>query len=78
MKKIYHASYESRNFTFDAFGTTAAGAREALLTGLRTHAIQYNTDEKHWWYDDDIFVVERVIGACYRNHGIIKQMEETK
>lgn len=76
-KKIFYAHYDSRNFTFDAFGTTAAGARQALLEGLKNHAIQFNTDEKHWWFDDDIWVEERIVGRCYRDFSIIKQMEET-
>jgi hypothetical protein len=73
MTKIYYAHYDSRNFIFDAFGKTAAEAKQALLEGLKTHATQYNTDDKHWWYDDDIWVEEFVIGKCYRDYSLVQK-----
>lgn len=76
MKNLYFAWYESRNFTFEAFGVTAAEAKKALIDGLKTHAVQYNTDEKHWWYDDDICVVKRIVGDCYRDGSLILNFDK--
>ena len=72
-KKIYFAHYDSRNFCFEAFGKSAAEAKKALLDGLKEHAIQYDTSEKHWWYDDDVCVEERTIGVCYRDKSEVRK-----
>jgi hypothetical protein len=75
MKRVAVAHYDSRNFSFEAIGLTHDEAKEALLEGLKNHAAEYNTDEKHWWYDDDIWIEDRLIGFCYRDHDIILKKE---
>ena len=69
MTKIYYARYESRNFSFEAFGTTEVEARNALLDGLKEHARQYadRIEDAHWWFDDDVGVQECIVGVCYRD-----------
>lgn len=75
MTTIYFAHYDSRSFSFDAFGTTEVEARNALIDGLKEHAKQYaaRIEEPHWWFDEDIWVDARVIGECYRDNSLIKK-----
>ena len=70
--KIYYASAESRNFSFQAIGTTYNEAIKTLHKGLKTHAKQYNLDPK--WYEEwaDISVEELESGIAYRDGGEIK------
>jgi hypothetical protein len=72
---IYFAHYDSRNFSFEAFGTTEVEARNALLDGLKEHAKQYadRIEDAHWWFDDDVGVEERTIGVCYRDGSEVKK-----
>ena len=76
---VYFAHYDSRNFSFDAFGQSAAEAKKALLDGLKEHAYQYASriEDEHWWYDEDIWVEERTMGCCYRDNALIKKRELT-
>ena len=71
--KIYRASYESRNFSFEAYGKTESDARAALMIGLLRHMDQYNL-EPDWYYKDDIFVVEYQLNTPYRDHSVIKEV----
>jgi len=69
VKSIYFAYYDSRNFRFEAFGTTETEARTALLNGLKQHAYEYvsRIEDPHWWFDEDIVVECRKMGICYRD-----------
>jgi hypothetical protein len=70
---VYFAHYESRNFTFEAFGLTPNEAKGALLIGLEKHAKQYadRLEDEHWWYDEDIWIEGRQVGVCYRDRDTI-------
>lgn len=71
--KIYYASAESRNFSFQAIGSTYNEAIGTLHKGLKIHAKQYNLDPK--WFEQwaDIGVVELEQGECYRDGLEIKK-----
>jgi hypothetical protein len=71
MNKIYRANYESRSFSFEAYGKTADDSKAALMVGLLRHMHQYNL-EADWYYKEDIFVVEYELNAPYRDGSIIK------
>jgi hypothetical protein len=67
MKTIYLASAESRNFSFQAVGSTAKSAMEALRKGLLLHAEQYNLDPD-WHVENADFGVEALtLGEVYRD-----------
>ena len=72
--KIYYASAHSRNFSFQAIGSTYNEAIGTLHKGLKTHAKQYNLEPK--WFEEsaDIRVEEINSGECLRDHEIIKQI----
>jgi len=72
MKTIYFARYDSRNFSFEAYGMSAAEAKKVLLDGLKTHTDQYNLEDD-WWYPSDVFVGEFVLDKCYRDGSLIKR-----
>ena len=69
--RIYRANYESRNFSFEAYGKTEQDARAALMIGLLRHMHQYNL-EADWYCNDDISIVEYQLNAPYRDYSIIK------
>jgi hypothetical protein len=69
--KIYRAFYESRNFSFEAYGKTENDAKTALIVGLLRHMHQYNL-ENDWYYEDDISVVGYQLDTPYRDYSIIK------
>lgn len=71
--KIYRANYESRNFSFEAYGKTEQDARAALMIGLLRHMDQYNL-EADWYYKDDISIVEYQLNTPYRDYSIIKEV----
>ena len=71
MNKIYRAFYESRNFSFEAYGKTEDDAKAALMVGLLRHMHQYNL-EADWYYKEDICVVEYQLNTPYRDHSVIK------
>jgi hypothetical protein len=68
---IYRAFYESRNFSFEAYGKTENDAKTALIVGLLRHMHQYNL-ENDWYYEDDISVVGYQLDTPYRDYSIIK------
>ena len=73
--KIYYAHAESRNFSFQAIGSTYNEAIGTLHKGLKAHAKQYNLDPK--WFESwaDIYVEEIKSGECLRDGEQIKLME---
>lgn len=60
------ALYESRNFTFEAYGETTEEAFDALTTGLSNHAKQYGIED-FWWFEDDIVLSEIKLNHAYRD-----------
>jgi hypothetical protein len=69
--KIYRANYESRNFSFEAYGKTKEDAKASLMIGLLRHMHQYDLDPD-WYYKDDISVVGYQLDIPYRDCSIIK------
>ena len=69
--KIYRANYESRNFSFEAYGKTKEDAKASLMIGLLRHMHQYDLDPD-WYCEDDISIVEYQLNTPYRDYSIIK------
>jgi hypothetical protein len=67
---IYRANYESRNFSFEAYGKTEQDARAALMIGLLRHTHQYNL-EADWYCNDDILIVEYQLNTPYRDRSFL-------
>jgi hypothetical protein len=67
---MFKALFDSRNFSFEAYGETEKVAIASLKVGLTNHAKQYDI-EPDWWkqYEGDIFTVEIALGSCYRDNG---------
>lgn len=70
MSIIHIATYESRNFTFQAVGLTAAEARAALVRALDAHRDQYKLT-RDWRSGDDLHIEALEVGAGYRDHSRI-------
>lgn len=70
--KIYRAYYDSRSFTFEAYGSTEIEAIDALVIGLLQHTKQYNCDPD--WFDiDEISVKSYFMGFGYRDYEMISK-----
>lgn len=75
--KIWMAWYDSRHYSFDAFGRTKDEAIDALVDGLRQHGRQLSL-ELNWWEDqrvaaEDQFEVREIeLGRAYRDREQIK------
>ena len=65
--KIYYASADSRNFSFQAIGSTYNEAIGTLHKGLKAHAKQYNLELT--WFEEwaDIRVEELESGITYKD-----------
>lgn len=68
---IFKATLETRNFSFEAYGTDEVNAQTALEVGLRNHARQYKL-KLDWYVGFDIDVSERELGKCYRDREEMK------
>lgn len=67
MKKIYLATADSRNFSFQAIAATEKEARSILLSGLRLHEKEYNL-EPNWWDEWATINVQPLeVGKVYRD-----------
>lgn len=80
--KIYRANYDSRNFSFEAYGKTSAAAHAALLAALLRHMDQYDLDAD-WYCKDDIAVQAFDLNTPYRDRAAmtgakIGNLETTK
>jgi hypothetical protein len=66
---MFKAELESRNFTFEAYGRTAAQALDALTAGLVDHAEQYGI-APDWWrqWEGDIFTTKFEMQVAYRDN----------
>lgn len=65
---IFIASFDSRNFSFEAFGKTEKQARTAFAKGLAVHRKQYGAAVGAMWVNEAIAEMEvrKVeIGAAY-------------
>ena len=67
---MFKALFDSRNFSFEAYGETEKVAIDSLKVGLTNHAKQYDI-ECDWWhkYDGDFYTIEIHCGSCYRDNG---------
>jgi hypothetical protein len=68
--RIYRANYESRNFSFEAYGKTKEDAKASLIIGLLRHMHQYNL-EADWYCNDDISIVEYQLNTPYRDRSFL-------
>jgi hypothetical protein len=66
--KFWQARLETRNFSFEAYGTTDEKARDALITAFKKHAAQWKISPD-WWEDSatDIGYREIELGRAYRD-----------
>jgi hypothetical protein len=67
------ATYESRNFTFTAYGQTTAHAVNALKRGLDQHTRDYDLDPD-WWhrFENDIVTEYIKLNRAYRDYELLK------
>ena len=50
--KIYRAYYDSRNFSFEAYGKSETKAREKCLEALQTHTKQCDLEPDWFMFGD--------------------------
>lgn len=67
MKLFFWAHFETRNFTFDAFGNTRREARAALRAGWATHQKQYHATLTWKELACDVTVQAVRPGQCLRD-----------
>jgi hypothetical protein len=73
MKTIYLARAESRNFSFQAVGSTEQSANLSLLRGLKLHGKQYDL-EAGWWEEwAEVSIEPLTLGEVYRDHSQMKE-----
>jgi hypothetical protein len=70
MTKIYRAYYDSKSFTFEAFGNTEHEAIDSLVIGLIQHTSQYKLSPE-WWQFEGIELMDYSIGLAYRDNEMI-------
>ena len=80
--KIYRANYDSRNFSFEAYGKNKDDAVAYLMVALLRHMDQYNLDAD-WYCKDDIAVQAFELNTPYRDRAAmtgakIGNLETTK
>jgi hypothetical protein len=63
--KFYRAFYDSRSFSFEAYGKTRDEAHKLMVKGLRKHTKNYDLPNNDWWYEDSIGVYEVELGKAY-------------
>lgn len=63
---MWRAIYESTNFSFEAYGWTEKEARLVLLSGLTTHAKQYDC-APDWFFPEDIHAYQIETLIPYRD-----------
>lgn len=74
MKTIYLATARSRNFEFQAVGSTKQSANLSLLRGLKLHGEQRNLEPEWWTEWADISVEPFTLGEVYCD-GLLMQGE---
>lgn len=70
---MFKASLETKNFSFEGYGTSEQAARTALFRGLHRHADQCKIDGDVFVKDyiDDIQVQPIRLGVGYRDGALI-------
>lgn len=63
---IWRAEYESRSFSFYAYGMSKKEALDSLYMGLAAHQELYEL-ASDWYHKDDIYVKEYKLGSAYRD-----------
>lgn len=67
MKTVYLATAYTRNFDFKAVGSSEQSARDALMSGLSKHAVQYQLEPEWWKEAADINCDPIILGETYRD-----------
>jgi hypothetical protein len=73
--QVWRAEYESRNFSFCAYGLSHKEALDALYMGLEAHREQYDLDAD-WYYKADVYCEAYRLGVAYRDDSIIYESGE--
>jgi hypothetical protein len=71
---MFRAYFDSRHFSFEAYGSTREKAISALKKGLRSHGRTYGDRiTPNWWkeYECDIFAYEINLNHAYRDRSEI-------
>jgi hypothetical protein len=76
MKTIYLARAESRNFSFQAVGSTEQSANLSLLRGLKLHGKQYSLDAGWWEEWADISIEPMTLGEVYRDGSQLQEVTQ--
>jgi hypothetical protein len=63
--KFYRAFYDSRSFSFEAYGKTRDEAHKIMVKGLRKHTKYYQLPDNDWWNEEDIGIYEVELGKAY-------------
>lgn len=71
MNSIFYATYDSRNFSFEAVAETEVKAVATLIKGLQRHTEEYNL-EPDWWEEEGIEVREIALNTPYRDKDKIR------
>jgi hypothetical protein len=70
---MYRLTFETRNFTFEAFGTSQRECEKALRKGWKKHCKQYPDADKDYltqcW--DSLNLDEISLNSCMRDHDIL-------
>lgn len=63
------ATFESRHFSFEAYGQTTSHAVNALKRGLSKHG-EVEAQDPDWWkpYESDINITHIKLNQCYRDY----------
>lgn len=69
---FWRACFDSRHFSFEAYGLTEGEALTALRRTLADHAKQYHVTTDDWFHDDDLFAYEITIGSGLRDRSPIR------
>jgi hypothetical protein len=70
--KIYRANYESRNFSFEAYGQTKSAALDALNVAIAKHNTQYKISNPSWFYPDDVSLQAYDLNTPYRDREVMR------
>jgi hypothetical protein len=71
--KLFRAFYNSRNFSFEAYGLTKEDAKKQLIKGLKIHAKQYQIPNEDWYTEDDFGTYEIFPNTAYRDYSELKR-----
>lgn len=67
-KRFWRAVFETRHFTFEAYGSTRVEAIATLKLGWIKHCLQAGADLEYInEYEDDIDAYEVELMSCYRD-----------